>query len=283
MRIVLRAANTFTVFVFFAKAAFALTISCPPIGSGISVAAFPPGVGCAAIDKSFSGFSDTLLVGSLGQGAAFGFSAGGTAPQGDTLFPVTSELNVLGVQQLTPSYQEEVAYTVVSNTGGSYLGGSYPTPATPGATWAISGLTFIPSISINGNGQNATAFEQFCLNAASVTNCPSADAGEIEVSFFSGGSSTTCFGIYCVSATGGVVNFPTPVTQIAIDFNVIVNGGSTLGVNLNNFDTVFTGVAVPLSVPEPSTLLMSGVGLACLVWHMRRRRLTNPLTRRRFV
>ena len=193
------------------------------------------------------------------------------------MFPVTAALNVLGAQQFTPSYQEAVAYTVVSNTGGSYHGGSYPTPATPGATWAISGLTFTPNISVNGNGQSATAFEQFCLNAASVTGCPSADAGEIEVSFFNGGSSITCSGIYCVSGNGSVANFPTPVTQIAIDFNVNVNGADTLGVTLHNFDTVFSGVAVSPPVPEPSTLLMAGVGLACLVWHVRRRRLTNPL------
>ncbi len=185
MRIVFRAANTFTAFLFLAKAAFAVTISCPSIGSGVPVTAFTPGSGCAEVDKSFSGFIDTVLVGSLGGGAEFGFSAAGTAPVGDNMFPVTAELNVIGAQTLTPSYQETVAYTVVSNTGGSYLGGSYPTPATPGATWAISGLTFLPNIVINGNGQTAIATEQFCLNAAFVTGCPSAScSGEIAVSFF---------------------------------------------------------------------------------------------------
>jgi hypothetical protein len=154
MRIVFRAANTFLAFLFLAKAAFALTVSCPSIGVGIPIGAFPPGFGCAEIDKSFSRFTDALLVGSLGPGAEFGFSAGGTAPVGDTMFPVTAELDVLGLQELTPSYLQEVAYTVVSNTGGSYQDGSYPTPATPGATWAISGLTFLPSITVNGDGQN---------------------------------------------------------------------------------------------------------------------------------
>ncbi len=115
----------------------------------------PGGTGCAEIDKSFSGFIDTVLVGSLGGGAAFGFSASGMAPLGNTMFPVTAQLSVLGTQQLTPSYQEAVNYNVVSNTGGSYDGG--PTPITPGATWAISSLTFIPDVTVTGNGQTASA------------------------------------------------------------------------------------------------------------------------------
>ena len=93
-----------------------------------------------------------------------------------------------------------------------------------------------------------------------------------------GGSTiTTCFGIYCASANGNVVNFPTPVTQIAIGFDVVSAEQTTLGVTLNNFGTDFSGVAVSESVPElpePSTFLMAGVGLACLVWYVRRRRLT---------
>ncbi len=143
--------------------------------------------------------------------------------------PVTAELSVLGVQQLTPSYQESVTYNVASNTGGSYSGGSYPTPATPGATWAISGLNFMPSISVNGNGQNASASEAFCLNASTVIDCPSLDSGEISVVFSKAGASITCIGIYCASANATEVNFPTPVTQIAIDFDVDVDGATTTG------------------------------------------------------
>ncbi|MGA7408918.1 MAG: hypothetical protein WBW33_00440 [Bryobacteraceae bacterium] len=274
MRIVLRAGNTLAVFLLLATAAFANTIACPSIGSGIPVATIPPGTGCAEIDKSFSGFIDTVLVGSLGGGAAFGFSASGMAPLGDTMFPVTTQLSVLGTQALTPSYQEAVNYNVVSNTGGSYTGGSYPTPATPGATWAISGVTFIPDISVNGNGQSANAFEEFCLNAATAAGCPLAEDGEIEVQFFHGGSSiTSCFGIYCASANGNVLNFPTPVTQIAVGFDVVVGGATTTGVTLNNFETDFSGVAVSASapeVPEPSTFLTVVVGLGCLVWCVRR-------------
>jgi hypothetical protein len=277
MRIVFRAGNTFAVFLFLATAASANTIPCPAAGSAIPVAGLPPGSGCAEIDKSFSNFIDTVLVGSKGGGASFAFSASGMAPLGDTMFPVSTQLSVLGAQELTPSYQESVNYNVVSNTGGSYSGGSYPTPSTPGATWAISGLTFTPSMSVNGNGQSATALEEFCLNAADVSGCPAADSGEISVSFSKGGSTTTCASTYCVSANGNVVNFPTPVTQIAIGFDVRVGGAETLGVTLNNFGTDFSGVAVSESVPElpePSTFLMAGVGLVCLVWYVRRRRLT---------
>ena len=264
--------RTLAVFLFLTTAAFASTIACPSVGSGgIPVVGFSGG--CAAIDKSFSNFTDTALVGSLGAGATFAFSASGMAPLGDTMLPVSTQLSVLGVQQLTPSYQEAVNYDVVSNTGGSYTGGSYPTPATPGATWAISGLTFIPNISVTGNGQTATAFEEFCLNAASTSGCPSADFGEISVVFSKGGSSTTCIGTYCASANGSVVNFPTPVTQIAMGFQVNVGTADTLGVTLHNFDTDFSGVAVSPSVPqlpEPSTFLMLVVGLACLVRCVRR-------------
>jgi hypothetical protein len=277
MRIVFRAGYTLAVFLFLAAAAFANTIACPAIGSGIPVAGLPPGSGCAEIDKSFSNFIDTVLAGSKGGGAEFAFSASGMAPIGDTILPVTDQLSVLGLQELTPSYQETVNYNVVSNTGGSYNGGSYPTPATPGATWAISSLTFTPSISVNGNGQTGTAFEEFCLNAGSTSGCPSADSGEITVVFSKTGPSTTCIGSYCASANGNVVNFPTPVTQIAIGFGVIVGGAETQGVTLNNFDTDFSGVAVSESapeLPEPSTFLMASVGLACLVWNVRRRRLT---------
>jgi hypothetical protein len=273
--------RTLAVFLFLAAAAFANTIPCPSIGSGIPVAGISLGSGCAEIDKSFSNFIDTIVVGSLGPGAAFGFSASGMAPLGNTMFPVTAQLSVLGTQALTPSYQEAVNYNVVSNTGGSYDGGSYPTPATPGATWAISGLTFIPDISVNGNGQSANAFDEFCLNAASTNGCPFADSGEISVHFTGGGSSTTCLGIYCVSADGSAVRFPTPVTQIAIGFDVVVGGATTTGVTLHNFDTDFSGVAVPASggsppttSPEPATYLLAGVGLACPVWYVRRRRLT---------
>jgi hypothetical protein len=179
-----------------------------------SKSSFLPGSGIAEIDKSFSNFSDNVLIGS--SGAAFGFSASGMAPLGDTMFPVTAPLSTLGAQQFTPSYEEAVNCNVVSNTGGSYDGGSYPTPATPGATWAISGLTFTPSISVTGNGQTATAFEDFCLNAGAVIGCPFADSGEISVAFFDGGASINCLGIYCASANGRVANFPIPVTQIAI-------------------------------------------------------------------
>jgi hypothetical protein len=110
-----------------------------------------------------------------------------------------------------------------------------------------------------------------------VSGCPSADSGEISVVFSKGGSTTTCIGTYCASANGNVVNFPTPATQIAIGFNVNVGGAETLGVTLNNFGTDFSGVAVSPSapeLPEPSTFLMAGVGLACLVYYVRRRRLT---------
>ncbi len=258
------------VLLFLAKTAFAVTVPCPSIGSGFPVVGVPVSSGCAEVDKSFSNFIDTVLVGSLGSGAAFGFSASGMAPLGDTMAPLTAHLTVLGAQQLTPSYQEAVTYNVVSHTGGSYLGGSYPTPATPGATWAISGLTFIPSITVTGNGQNASAFEEFCLNAASVAGCQLIDSGEISVAFFNGSSSITCLGIYCASASGRVANFPIPVTQIAIDFDVTGGGATTTGVTLNDFDTVFSGVAVAASVPEPSTFLMVIVGLACLVCCLRR-------------
>jgi hypothetical protein len=275
MRIVFREGNTFAIFVvlFLAKTAFASTIACPSPGSGIPVGDFPPGSGCAEVDKSFSNFVDTVLLGTLGGGAAFSFSASGVAPSGDIMSPVTAEFSVLGVQQLTPAYRESITYNVVSNTGGSYNGGSYPTPATPGATWAISGLKFTPSISVNGNGQNASASEAFCLNAASVIDCPSLDSGEISVLFSKGGASITCFGIYCATANGTEVNFPTPVTQIALDFDVNVNGASTTGVTLNNFDTEFRGVAVPESAgaPEPSTFLMVVIGVACLVVRAPRR------------
>jgi hypothetical protein len=86
-------------------------------------------------------------------------------------------------RQLTPSYREAVNDDVVSNTGGSYDGGTFPTPATPGPTWAISGLTFIRDVTVTGNGQTANAFEEFCLNAASTSGCPLADNGQIEVYF----------------------------------------------------------------------------------------------------
>jgi hypothetical protein len=115
------------------------------------------------------------------------------------------------------------------------------------------------------------------LNAGAVIGCPFADSGEISVAFFDGGASINCLGIYCASANGRVANFPIPVTQIAIGFDVFVGSAGTLGVTLNNCDTHFFGVAVSESVPElpePSTFLMAGVGLACLVWCLRRRRLT---------
>jgi hypothetical protein len=281
MRIVFRAGNTCAAYLLFlAKTAFAATIACPAIGSGIPIAELPVGSGCAEVDKSFSNFLDTLVAGSLGKGAEFAFSASGRDPLGDTMFPVTAELNVLGTQQLTPSYQEAVNYDAVSNTGGSYDGGSYPTPATPGATWAISGLNFLPNISVNGNGQSATAFEEFCLNAASTNDCPLTDRGEISVAFFSGGSTITCLGIYCASANGTEADFPTPVTEIAIGFDVVVNGATTTGVTLNNFDTDFSGVAVPeaASALEPSTFLLVLIGLACLVVP-RRGRWTNRVNR----
>lgn len=40
-----------------------------------------------------------------------------------------------------------------------------------------------------------------------------------------------------------------------------------MGVTLNNFDTEFSGVAVPesASAPEPSAFLMVVIGVACLV------------------
>jgi hypothetical protein len=85
-----------------------------------SKSSFLPGSGIAEIDKSFSNFSDNVLIGS--SGAAFGFSASGMAPLGDTMLPVTDQLSVLRTQELTPSYQEAVNYNVVSNTGGSYSG-----------------------------------------------------------------------------------------------------------------------------------------------------------------
>ena len=110
-----------------------------------------------------------------------------------------------------------------------------------------------------------------------MSGCPLADSGEISVKFSKEGSSITCIGIYCTSADGSVAKFPTPVTQIAIGFGVVVGGASTLGVTLNNFVTEFSGAAVSPSVPElpePSTFLIAGVGLACLVWYVRRRRLT---------
>jgi len=259
-----RASNSVVAFFVFAGVGLALPVACPTAPPGFPMASAPPSFGCAEIDKSFSSFVDTAIVGTLAQGPQFAFSTTGAPPSGDTMFPVTAILTATGSQQLSPSYEELVAFTAISNTGGSF-----PSPATPGATWAIDGIIFNPNINVNGNAQAADAILDICLNAPTVSGCPALQSGTITVSYI--GSNPPAYNcsplsIGCVATNSNQIVLSSPVTEIGIRQTVLVNPTNTLGVTVQNFDVIFDGTAVlpagPGSAPEPSTFLLVGVGLA---------------------
>jgi hypothetical protein len=162
---------------------------------------------------------------------------------------------------------ETLDYVVTANTGGSFTGGTYPTPATPGFIWAINQLVLTPSVNIQnffgGTQNSATITLAFCLNA---TTCTGPASGSIVATY--AGTNTaayTCSYAGCVSGTSNVVNLSGPVTQIAVAETVQLAtfANSLNSVTVNTISNQFGQTALS-PVPEPSTLLLIGAGLSCI-------------------
>jgi hypothetical protein len=198
----------------------------------------------------------------------------GTPPVGNTIGPVDIILNTPGPGATWSvsggaSMSENINYLVTANTGGTFTGGSYPTPATPGFIWAINQLVLNPSVNIvnffGGSANSAAITLSFCLNSTSAcTSGP--NFGSITATFAGVNTpSFTCSFSGCVSGASNTINLKGVVTQIdvteSLSLATFANAGNS--VTINNITTNF-GQFATSPVPEPRTFWLLCAGLLCI-------------------
>jgi hypothetical protein len=271
-----------------ARLALATVVSCPTSSPGVSLQTLGTGSlssGCAEIDKSFTNFLISNATTTAPTASDINIFATGATPVGNTISPVTAFLDTTGSATTWSStglfQQETVGFEVTANTGGSFTGGTYPTPATPGAFWAINQLVLNPSVTIIGSSpQNTVSVAlSFCVGGTSVSGCSAGNSGTLNAAY----DPTTPLGTFlcnfsgCVSPSGNTINLGGAVTQIAVNLTVSLASSTAAGQStaLNNVGLQLGEFAAGAStVPEPYSLLLAGAGLAgiALLRFRRRRR-----------
>jgi len=244
--------------------------------------------GCAEVDLSYSNLSLTGTS-SSGRGttpttATIDLYSSGTAASGNNAGPV--DLFTDGFASITGASGTSteagmVGMQAAANTGGSYTGGTYPTPSNPNLHWAYTGLQLNPSAAAVGAGDSITIVENFCLNATSATvagNCTAANHGTLTATFTASTTPTyACvFGTsgVCASGTSSSVSFAgltLAATTIAITEAVTLDRVGATTVTLTNVEDIFSEGAVS---PEPGTFGLIGValiGLGAIGYRKRKR------------
>ena len=282
----------FLAMAILASAAWASNVACPA-----SPAALTPS-GCSYIDLNFSNFAQSGSVSghpaptpaspTLSQidlqpsGAIPAPSITLTAPAskgscgtGSTLWCIDR-----GGSQSGSTYTPGQMISTVTYNASVIPGvGSPP----PGMHYATSGLSLAlvnaveASSFFNNTNSSLTVYENFCVDASTVSGCSAANSGYIyEQIYNSGGTFYTATGSFVNGVfTPGTLNaaFGTGYTQIAIQDPVTltwVNGGR---ISLDGLTNTFDESAY---TPEPSTQVLAGGFLVGMVfWKLKLTRVAN--------
>jgi hypothetical protein len=290
--------------VFVASLSWGGVVACATTGPGLTLgdATFAPtdvGNGCASVNVSFTNVSLSAPVAS-GTGVAETSSnnaiyATGTGVSGDNVGPVTATFDPTTASNwsmnsgATSTTGATDSYVAVANTGGSYTGGTYPTPTTPGNIWAFNDITLEASGSLTASkpGSQAQVVMTICIDATTTVGCAAADTATITATLSGSGNEST-FGFQCSVGAGftaawgncaggssNATNVSLTVsepTQVAISDVYIVDrvNGTGATVVLNDFQNIFGEMDPP--APEPSTFVLLGSALAGLAFLSRRRK-----------
>jgi hypothetical protein len=271
----------------FASMSWGSVTACSTAANGSTFSSFGPsnsGDGCAEIDKSFT--SLTAVSGPI-LATDLQLWATGTAPSGNTINPVVANFDTTGSAntwsvngKLTQT--SSFSYVVDANTGGSFTGGTYPSPTT-GFVWAMNSLTFVPTGAFSSGTGTETIAMLFCLGQATTAGCAAANQGTITATFTDVGGSTPTFSCTvgtagtCVSPTGNVVNgfsFTEVSVLDTISLSQTQNGNGHI-FTLSNIETDFGEFA---EAPEPSTFAMIGTALAGVAFLRFRKKKLAPLS-----
>jgi hypothetical protein len=230
------------------------------------------------IDKSFTNWSVTSST-TLGNGVPSASDiqlyASGNPPSGNILNPIslfflTAPPAPLWQAKNGGGFTEDIDFIVTAHTGGTYTGGTYPVPATPGLSWAISQLSVFPSGTTgNGTASGDTTYS-FCIGATTVVGCPAAKLGSINAHFSAPGAAATftCMFAGCYGAGSNSLDLSSAQAteiafQVTITFSTAGPGSSigypaygAVGMSFGEFAT-----ALPTGTPEPSTFWLIGSGL----------------------
>ncbi len=254
-----------------------------PTSTGTSVGSFGATSmtnGCADVDLSFTNLSVTggthTVDGTTPTTSNIDIYGNGTAPSGNSIGP--ANLNFSGFASITGNGSETatVSAVVEANTGGSYSGGSYPTPSSPSGSWAFTDMTLLPSATFF-SGDKITISETFCIGANSTNGCSSQNLGNITATY--GGFGSVAFNCtfgtagVCSNSSGNYVSFgglSAQPTMIAISDLVTIANGNVGSVALKDIENIF-GQADPDPTPEPSSLILLGSALAGLALYRFRR------------
>jgi hypothetical protein len=255
--------------------------------------------GCAYVDKSFSNF-----VVNSASGSTEGTPGTITLTSNSTLGDALTSTSGLGVADFTsPAWtqtnslngsenQTDLEYVVQAQTGGTVGGYTYTNGVngyvTPGANpWAISSLTLdLSNVTTSGPFEGATInmTEYFCLSstAGNAIACPSAQQGRMTTLLESSGTGGTVYITFnCVAPGGAVSGCDSDNFSINAAGNIItytIPGAGTQAISIyDNIDLfAHTGSTITLNslindfgeeseVPEPSSLLLVGLGAAGLL------------------
>jgi hypothetical protein len=263
--------------------------------------------GCAYVDKSFSNFAVNSGVGStvgtpgtitVTSNSALGDALTSTSGLGvaDFTSPAWTQTNSLNGSE----NQTDVDYVVQAYTGGTVGGYTYSNGVngyvTPGANpWAISSLTLdLSNVTTSGPFEGATInmTEYFCLSstAGNAITCPSAQQGRMTTLLESNGTGGTVYITFDCVAPGGVTSIGCDTNNFSADANgdvitYTIPGAGTQAISIyDNLDLfAHTGSTITLNslindfgeeseVPEPSSLLLTGLGAIGLLLFLGGRR-----------
>jgi hypothetical protein len=133
--------------------------------------------GCAEIDKSFT--SLTAVSGVI-TASDLQLWATGSAPVGNAINPVDVNFDTTGSANTwsavaISTQNSSFSYVVDANTGGSFTGGTYPSP-NAGFNWAMNSITLSPTGTYSALGAGTeTVAMTFCLGQNTNAGCAAAD------------------------------------------------------------------------------------------------------------
>ncbi len=261
--------------------------SCSAIPPGTTLATLGTGAGngCASIDLSYTNFALSNAT-ATGAGTTLPTSSNlyaystGTAAIGNTVGPVdlfTDGFASVGGNGTAFSETATISAQVTANTGGSYTGGTYPSPTS--GMWTITGLQLNPTAS-GGGSETIVITENFCVGATSATvgsgGCTAAEQGTLTATYngssaaaftctFNGSTSGVCGG-NGASSSASFSSLGYAVTTVAISETANLSATGVHGsATLTDIENIFTESTAAAATPEPSSFVLMGCALAGLV------------------
>jgi hypothetical protein len=223
------------------------------------------GNGCATVDLSFENLT----------GAAS--ASGSTVNPINFLYTATTPadwVGSVGNARFIAQFNE----VVTTHNGGSYTGGSYPSPGA-GLGWYFDSLQVLtgPSFSIS-NVLNTISFTQtYCLGATATAGCTAANLASIRSSYTGNGvltQSVLSCGSSFLSCTGGIADIASSLNFSVVAVTTDVNADRATGagaggsITIGDFGTSFAQFSV---APEPGTFGLLGMAIIGMGLVRRRR------------